>query len=121
MIADKIINKAINKAKKSSCRYRVAAIGLNNKNEPIGITSNTPRFEHFGGSLHAEMALMKKSNKALKSIVILRTNAKGKLMPIHACKACQSTADSLGIKIINLFDYITDETLKSKYFTTEKK
>ena len=93
---------AIRKAQQSLCRYRVSAIGFNAKNEVIGITSNKPRFPREHGSIHAEMALIKRYGKRLKKIAICRINAKGNLLLLHPCSVCARTAESLGIKIVNL-------------------
>ena len=96
------IEKMIKKAKKSSCKYFISALGINFKDEIIGLKSNRPRFSKYGGSIHAEMALMSKYGKRLKTIYIVRVNPKGKILPIDPCKVCQKKADELGIKIMSV-------------------
>lgn len=102
MIDPNKINRIIKKATKSSCHYRISALGINKKGELIGVSTNTPRFSKLGGGSHAEINLMKKVGPSLKTIIICRTNPKGKVMPIHPCEVCQTKADELGIKIIPL-------------------
>lgn len=101
----------IKKAKKSTCRYRVSALGLTAKGEIIGIKNNSPRFSREGGSIHAEMALMKQYGENIKTIYICRVNGKGELLPIKPCKVCRRKADELGIKILTYIDMESTENL----------
>ena len=94
-----IINRAKKKAIQSSCRYKIAAIGLDFRGKVIGVKYNTQRFYHKGGGLHAEMSLMRSSPKSLSIIILVRVNKNGKLKPIHPCKACSEKASDLGITI----------------------
>jgi tRNA(Arg) A34 adenosine deaminase TadA len=96
------IARAKAKAAKSSCRFLVAAIGQDRHGTTIGITSNSQRFSKKGGSLHAEMALMKKSPRSLAVIYVIRLSRTGKLLPIEPCASCLETAAKRGIKIISV-------------------
>jgi len=97
-----IVEVLIKKAKQSTCRYRISCLGLNIKGEYLGSATNKPRFSRLHGGLHAEIALISRYGKQLKTIVLCRVGASGELRPIHACKNCQSVADKLGIKIVTL-------------------
>ena len=92
------------KALTSYCKYSVSALGFNRKGELIGTSRNRPRFNKYGGGIHAEMELMRKSGPGLKTILICRTNKNGDLLPIHPCMACSSKARELGIKILTLLE-----------------
>ena len=94
----------IKKAKKSTCRYKVSALGLTSKGEIIGLKNNSPRFSREGGSVHAEMALMRQYGENIKTIYICRVNGKGELLPIKPCKVCKRKAKELGIKILTFIN-----------------
>jgi cytidine deaminase len=94
-----MFKRMIKKAKQSICRYKIAAIGFNKKGDLIGYAVNKPRFPKPHGGIHAEMALMAHYSINLSTIIIIRTNKKGKLLAIHPCAKCQKVADNLGIKI----------------------
>ena len=93
------IARVVKKAGQSSCRFRVGAIGFDHRGKVIGVKYNSPRFHKRGGGQHAEQALMASSPKSLRTILIVRIGNGGALRPIHACNACQSKADELGITI----------------------
>lgn len=93
---------AIKKARQSSCRYKISAIGLNKKGDVIGRACNTPRFYWRGGGAHAEMNLMKQKGAALHTIIICRVNNRGDIMPISPCAVCSEKARELGIKIYTI-------------------
>lgn len=93
--------RAIRKAMKSDCKYRISAVGLDHKGDLISISHNKHRFSHEGGSYHAEMLLMARYGKNLKTIIIYRVNKLGDLLPIAPCRACANKAEELGIKIIS--------------------
>jgi hypothetical protein len=99
MINEKIIQRMANKASQSHCLYRVAAMAISKNGELLGFSVNKPRFPRVSGSIHAEMALMSRYGKRIKTIIICRINRTGKLVKINACKTCQEKADELGIKI----------------------
>lgn len=93
---------AIKKAKQSSCTYKVSAVGFDKRGDVIGTSINRSRFERKGGGVHAEMVLMARYGKNLKSILICRVGRGGELRPIDPCPMCQKKADELGIKIISV-------------------
>lgn len=99
-----MLERLLNKAAKSSCRYQVAAFGVNKKGELVGVSFSQPRFCRSGGSIHAEMALMRRYGNKIKKIYIARVSRTKNMLPINPCKVCQKTADSLGIKIISILD-----------------
>jgi cytidine deaminase len=99
---DYIINLAKNKALQSMCNYKVSAIGFNHKGEILCSSFNISRFVRKGGGLHAEMNIMRKHTKSVKTILIARVNHKGKFLPIHPCNACKNKADELNIKIVTI-------------------
>jgi tRNA(Arg) A34 adenosine deaminase TadA len=91
--------RLLKKAEQSSQKYRVSAIGLNARGVPIATAFNAPRFDRRGGSIHAEMKIMRSTPKSLKTIVIARLGATGKVLPIDPCPACAAKAKDLGIRI----------------------
>src|ERR1041385_9211460 len=99
MKVSNIKERLIKKANKSSCKYRVSAVGLNSRGTVIISACNTPRLSKYGGGCHAEMTCMKKAPKSLKTIIILRVGSKGQIRPIDPCDACDKQARQLGIKI----------------------
>ena len=101
-IQDEHIRIARSKAKQSLCRFRISALGFNKKGELIIKKMNVSRFARKQGGIHAEMNVMMKSGKSLKSIVICRTNGAGDILPIEPCDMCKAKADELGIKIYTI-------------------
>lgn len=94
---------AIKKAQKSSCRYKISAIGFNRKGDMIASVTNQPRFGKEAGGLHAEARLIRENGtKKIRTILICRTNKKGTILPIKPCERCQKLADAHGIKIISV-------------------
>jgi len=91
--------RLIKTALRSTCKYRVAAIGLNARGTPISSAYNTSRIQRKGGGFHAEALVMRKSPPSLKTILICRLGMAGEIRPIHPCPACKRLADKLGIKI----------------------
>jgi cytidine deaminase len=99
MFKDSIIEIAKKKALKSNCRYRVSAVGISDDGRILKTTFNKQRFFKYGGGVHAEREIMKTCGGNLKSILICRVNAHGKLLPIHPCKTCKEIANDLNVKI----------------------
>lgn len=103
MLKNPIIKiKAIQKAKKSNCRYKVSAIGFNHKGDVLGTAYNTHRFTRKSGGIHAEINLIRKYKNQLKTILICRVGHSGELLPIECCDKCQKVCDKLGIKVISI-------------------
>jgi len=100
--ATAILDRLRKKARTSVCRFAIAAIGLDYRGRVIGSRTNRPRFVRKGGGVHAEMSLMLSAPKSLRTIVIVRVNRKGELMPIDPCPACARKAAELGIQIRTL-------------------
>lgn len=95
---------AVKKAQQSICKYKVSAIGFDRYGNIIGTAMNKPRFNHVGGSKHAEMNLMRKYGQKLKTIIICRSNNSGDVIHIDPCGACKRKADDLGIKIKSIVE-----------------
>jgi cytidine deaminase len=104
MFKDNIIETVKKKALKSICRYRVGAIGISSDGRILKTTFNKHRFNWRGGGLHAEMEIMKSCGKNLKSILICRVNAHGKLLKIDPCKVCREKARELNVKIYSTLE-----------------
>jgi len=102
----KPIQRAIQKAKRSPCRYKISCIGLNKQGQPIVYSSNSPRFKKVGGSVHAEMAMMKRYPKVVRTIVLVRVSKSGCLLPIDPCPTCARKARELGIKIVSVVEFL---------------
>ena len=100
--ATAILDRLRKKARTSVCRFAIAAIGLDYRGRVIISRTNRPRFMHRGGGLHAEREVIRNAPKSLRTIVIVRVNRKGELMPIDPCPACARKAAELGIQIRTL-------------------
>lgn len=101
-ITKQIKQRLKNKATKSSCTYKISAIGFSKKGNILGTANNRFKFTSYGGGIHAERELMEKFGSKIQSIIICRVNKNGEILPIEPCKICQKIADKLGIKIISL-------------------
>ena len=104
MFKDNIIEIVKKKALKSICRYRVGAIGISSDGRILKTTFNRPRFFRRYGGIHAEREIMRTCGKNLKSILICRVNAHGKLLPIHPCETCREIANELNVKIYSVLE-----------------
>ena len=99
-----IIHKAINKAKKVKCRYKISAIGYDKDFKFLGLSRNTFRSIGKGGyrGNHAEENLVKRYGNNLSYIFIVRTNKQGDILPIDPCPCCKEMCDKRGIRIISI-------------------
>ena len=104
-----IINRVINKAKKSICQYKIAAIGISDDGRVLGCYTNIPRFARRGGGIHAEMQVMKNFKGNLKTILITRIGGSG-ILPIHPCPVCKEKANELNVKIISLHELFQNKS-----------
>lgn len=93
------LDRAVKKATKSFCRYKIAALGFDRRGDFIGSTVNRCRLERIHGAEHAEALLISHYRSSLKTIVICRTNKNGGVLPVHPCPLCLSMAKKYGIKI----------------------
>ena len=98
--------RVIRKASSSICKHRVAAIAFDRSGKLLFVSRNRPQFGRIGGGIHAEMEIIHRYGKKIKTIIIARVSKSGNLLPIHACKKCQAIADSMNIKIIPLLELI---------------
>ena len=105
------MQKMTKKALKSACRYKISAAGFNKKGECVIVTHNkhkVPGREPLQGRLpgygiHAEEEIFVcAQRKNIKTIIIMRVNKHGDMLPIDPCDSCQKTAEKLGINIISL-------------------
>ncbi len=80
-----------------SCKYRVCAVGIDNRDRIISIMTNTPRLPYRG--MHAEERVIHASPRSLRRIMILRVGATGNVLPIDPCAHCQKLARKRGVKI----------------------
>lgn len=103
-ITKNLINIALKKAQQSNCTYKISALGFNEKGDYIGAVfnkkSSSNNFNIGKNGKHAEIELFKKYRPS--SILILRTNEKGTLLPIHPCKKCKNILDRNRIKIFTI-------------------
>lgn len=97
-----IRERLIKKALTSHCRFRISAIGIDNRGRIIASATNSHRFLRHGGGLHAEQRVMMHCPRSLKTIIICRIGNGGALLPIHPCVKCKRMADTRGVKILTL-------------------
>ena len=86
-------------ALKSSCNYKVSAIAYSRKGNILGISHCQHRFNRHGGGIHAELVLMRKFGKSIATIVIMRVNKNGSVLPIDPCEVCAKIAQKMNIRI----------------------
>lgn len=79
------------------CRYRIVAVGIDNRNRIISIATNAPRLPLRG--LHAEERVIHMSPRSLRRIMLLRVGSKGNLLKIDPCRNCQRLADKRRVSI----------------------
>ena len=95
--------RILKKAKQSTCKMRVAALGFNKDHVCVMARTNKPRFHRKGGGDHAEALIMKEAKKkGIVYILICRIGKGGEFRPIDPCSKCQTIADKLEIKIETL-------------------
>lgn len=99
-----IFDHIVRKARQSSCRYKVAAIAFDRNGDIIGVVSNSPRFNRMGGSDHAEMKLINRYGKNIKTIVVARLLKSGHITRMDPCKTCAKHAKKLNIIIKTIGD-----------------
>ncbi len=103
MTKQELKERAKRKAQQSECVYSVSALGLNKRGELIGATTNKYRFiDRAKGNIHAEISLIHKYGKELRTIIICRVGNGGAILPISACENCQKVANAMNIKIISI-------------------
>jgi cytidine deaminase len=97
-----ITKNIVAKAKQSKCRYKVGAIAFDEKGDILGSSCNKQFLSKIGGSIHAEMVLIRRYKTLVKTIIICRTNKTGNFCPIKPCRNCSKVAEKMGIKIISI-------------------
>jgi len=104
-----IIQTALKEAEKSKERYRIGAVIFKGTkiiskahNELRFCNRLHPKYKRFEFSLHAEQKAIINARTSLKrtSILIVRINRKGELLPIMPCKYCMAYLNEVGIKNI---------------------
>ena len=96
------IEIARNKAKQSSARFQISAVGFDRRGKYLGTAFNYSRFNRHGGGVHAEMALLHKFGPKIKTILICRVGKAGELRPIDPCIRCKKVLDKMKIKIMTV-------------------
>ncbi len=90
--------------------YKITAVAYSRKGDVIGFSSNNIRSDFTpvrrGAGVHAELELIRKYGKRIAYIVISRFGANGDILPIMPCDNCAKVAKRLGIKILELRDFI---------------
>ena len=102
MISSNLVDIIKRKANQSYCRYKVAAIGFDEDGRIVATGVNRPRLEKQGGGKHAEMVVLQKAGKRVRSMIICRVGNAGELRPIKCCSSCKKVLDKMGIKIVTL-------------------
>jgi hypothetical protein len=106
ILSEEVLNRAKRKAAQSPCRYQVCAIGFSKEGKTIAFGMNRPRFSRFSGGRHAEMVALEKGGTRIKSMIICRIGATGKLLPIHCCNACQRILNRHNIKVYTAIELL---------------
>jgi len=97
-----LIDKAIQKARNSPSKFKISVIGFNAKGEVVGQAFNSLRFNHQGGGIHAEMALLKRYGNHIKTVLLCRVGNSGDILPIDPCPSCKRVLDKKRIKVIKV-------------------
>ena len=99
-IQKQLKERMIRKAKQSICKFRLCAFGFNRDGICVATATNSPRFSHKGGGLHAEEKIFfSAKSKGIVKILICRIGSGGTIRPIDPCERCSKIAEKLGIKI----------------------
>jgi len=103
---DFIILRLKKKASQSRSKYRISAMGFDNRGEFVAQAFNGVPLSGVkvkeGGGVHAEAKLMRKYGVLLKTIVISRIGHRGDWRPIEPCEKCRKLAEKLGVKLITI-------------------
>lgn len=91
-------DKLIRTAKKSPCKFRVAAAVTDKHGDVVGLGYNKPRFRHRGGGIHAEVDAIRNGGKNGLVLHLVRIGRDGDIRPISPCVACKKLLVKLGIK-----------------------
>lgn len=105
------LRRAIKKARKSSCTYRVVAMGFNRKGDLITIKTNRHNLDRPNGSFHAEEHIMK-FHKNVRLIAIARVGRRQNLLPIDPCEKCLSLANKRQIKIVQMISLFNKKEIQ---------
>ena len=97
-----LIDLAISKAKQSICNYKISAIGLNSRGDVIASSTNKHKGCGKGLGLHAEVELIRKYGRKIRSIVLCRVGRSGILRNIHPCPSCQKILDKMNIRVYSI-------------------
>lgn len=99
------------KARHSSCTYKISAVAFDKKGNVLGhMTNKHSNWDviektgvgRAGTAKHAERLLISKFGKQIKTIVIARIGHSGQLRCIDPCMSCQKIAKKYKIKIISI-------------------
>ena len=101
-MSDFIIRKAIKKAEQSISTSKISAIGISKNGNIIAMATNRPRFDRYGGGVHAEMELLRRCGNRISTIIICRVGRSGEIRPIDPCPRCKKVLDKMGIKIVTI-------------------
>lgn len=107
MKLEKLVNIAIEEAKKSTCHFRIGCI-IFNKKTIISKAFNSslksrkklhPMYQKWPGSVHAELDCIIKAKTDLKglSLLVIRLNKKEKLRLAMPCSHCFKYINHVGI------------------------
>jgi cytidine deaminase len=103
-MTNQLIQLAKKKASQSLSKYRISAIALDDRGNVLGSAMNRPRFDHHGGGVHAEIAVLSKFGPKVKTIILCRIGNDGDILPIHPCKRCKKVLDKKGIKVYSIHE-----------------
>lgn len=95
----RLTERLISKALSSPCKYKIAAAGIDYRGRIVSIFTNSKRINKTGGGIHAEQAVIYRSPRSVKTILIVRVSKTGKLLPIHPCEKCRRMAERFGVSI----------------------
>lgn len=118
MKLEKIINLAIDEAKKSTYRFRIGCV-IFDKKTVISKAFNSvhkarkklhPMYQKWPGSVHAELDCIIKARRNLKgtSMLVVRLNRKDNLRLAMPCSHCFKYIDHVGISRVY---YSTNEEM----------
>lgn len=101
-----IIDILFQEARKSTCRFRVSAVVLDERGNVLARGYNKPRLKRKGGGIHAEVDTLRKCDRnKIHTIVILRIGKGGDIRNIHPCLNCSKLLTKLNVKVKNYYVY----------------
>jgi len=88
--------------KHTATTHTVVAACENANGTLMHITTNAPRLFKRGGGIHAEVRVLRRAPKSVRTVYIARFGKSGNPLPIEPCESCARLARKLGVRVVSL-------------------